>query len=90
MTPLPRDTARHPFAIDELRHMVRNFGNVNENFLAHHSTAELLQIHRAWLASGWDISPEAWTDRQVREAKRGIVPRWDQVTERPVYGRAKP
>ena len=75
--------------IAELRHMVKNFNECNESFLdgEHRSFTieQLVTLHRAWMASGWDIYPDRWEPRQVEEALRGIPPKWDSKTEKPVY-----
>ena len=72
------------FAIIELRHMVSNFNRVTESFNQRFSMEELVQIHRAWMASGWDFHPDQWTERQVQEALQGKAPRWNDQEE-PVY-----
>ncbi len=70
--------------IGELRLMVRNFGNCHESFLMNFSAEELIKIHRAWLASGWDIFPDQWETNQVDDALNGIPPQWDK-NEKPIY-----
>jgi hypothetical protein len=76
--------------IDELRMCVDALNGCREDFLAAvrdpFSAEDLLKIWRAWRASEWDFYPDQWTPRQVREALRGIAPRWDKDTEKPVYG----
>jgi len=71
-------------AIDELRHMVSNFNACNESFNQRFTLEQLVTLHRVWMACGWDIYPDTWTDRQIREALRGIPPQWDD-NEEPVY-----
>lgn len=78
----PLDPARTGIA--QLRAAVVALGHVRESFLQRFSAAELLKINAAWLASEWDFYPDAWTERQIREALRGVAPRWD-AAERPVY-----
>jgi len=68
----------------ELRLLVRNFGDCNESFLDGFTVPELVRLHRAMIASGWDILPDRWTARQVKEALRGIVPTWGD-DEKPTY-----
>ncbi len=66
----------------------RNFRNANccnESFNQRWTLEQLVQIHRVFRRCGWDIYPDAWTPRQVREALAGVAPQWDEVTERPVY-----
>lgn len=71
-------------AIEELRLIVQNFSFCTETFNEQWSTEQLIAIGRAHLDSGWDIFPDYWTRRQVREALKGIKPQWDD-NERPVY-----
>jgi hypothetical protein len=68
----------------ELRLLVRNFGDCNETFLDRFTVPELVRLHRAMLASGWDFLPDRWTARQVKEALRGIVPTWGD-DKQPTY-----
>lgn len=85
-------TGAERFALDErtgaeeLRLIVRNLDTCRESFNDQHTADELLQIGRMWLASDFDISPDHWTPRQVREALKGRPPTWD-ANERPTYGR---
>lgn len=72
-------------AIDELRHIVKNYDSMNEDFNQHYDIKQLVTLHRAMLASGWDFYPDRdWTARQIDEALRGIVPMWDS-DERPIF-----
>lgn len=77
------------FGIEELRHLVGNFDACNETFNQRWTVDQLIVIHRMWIESGWDIFPDQWTERQLREALRGIPPNWDPDTERPTYGSRK-
>lgn len=70
--------------IDHLRLLVKNLDYCNESFNEQFSAAELLKIHRAWMLSGWDIYPDTWTARQIKEALAGKSPNWDE-RERPKY-----
>jgi hypothetical protein len=70
--------------IEELRAAVLLFDNTRESFNLDFTAEELLQIARMQRASGWDFCPDQWTARQVREALKGVPPRWDE-NERPVY-----
>lgn len=76
--------SKHAFGIDELRHMVRNFNDCNETFNQQYTIEQLLQIHRMWMESGWDIYPDRWTERQLKEALEGTPPSWDDH-EKPTY-----
>jgi hypothetical protein len=69
---------------EELRLCVKNMNATNESFNTQFTAEQLLQIHRMLLASGWDILPDEWTDRQVEEALNGKPPKWDK-NECPIY-----
>lgn len=70
--------------MEELRLLVQNFNYCREMFLEQFSVEELIKIHRAHQACGWDIFPDNWHPEQVEAAAcRGIVPRWDE-NERPI------
>ncbi len=71
-------------AIDHLRLMEQNFGGCSETFNQQFSLEQLFKIHKAWMLSEWDINPDRWTRRQLREALKGKPPRWDD-NEKPVY-----
>lgn len=73
-------------AIEHFRLMVQNFNGCTESFNERFSAVQLLAIHRAWMLSEWDIYPDSWTARQVREALKGLPPQWDN-DEKPVYVR---
>ena len=71
-----------------LRLIVRNMDTTKESFNDQFSVEELVQIYSMQLASEWDFYPDEWTKRQVKEALRGIVPKWKLTKsglERPVY-----
>jgi hypothetical protein len=68
--------------IDRLRALVRRWGNVRESLAQSLTLKELLEVDRAWCLSEWDFSPDKWTPGQIREAKRGRIPTWDE-NERP-------
>lgn len=69
---------------DELRIIVRNMDATTEGFNDRYTAEQLIQIYRMHLASEWDIYPDDWTSRQVREALKGKPPRWTD-DERPLY-----
>jgi hypothetical protein len=73
------------YAIDELRAAARALSYCNESFLRRFTMEQLLAIRRAWVASEWDIHPDEWTERQVKDALKGRVPTWNAVDE-PTYG----
>lgn len=68
-----------------LRLLVQNLNACNETFLDPFTAEQLIQIGRMHLTSPWDFSPDQWTNRQVREALKGIAPHWTEG-ERPYYG----
>lgn len=47
----------------------------NERFTAE----QLLTISRAHLRCEWDFYPDQWSARQIREALRGVVPRFKEA-----------
>lgn len=61
---------------DELRRIVRNMDACTEDFNCRFSAEQLLLLGRALLASEWDIYPDEWTERQIREALGGKPPKW--------------
>jgi hypothetical protein len=72
------------FGCEELRAVARAIDNCNETFLQRWSVDQLVQIHRMWIASGWDFTPDQWTEGQVQAALAGKVPQWDAKTEEPI------
>lgn len=75
-------------SIDVLRDAVTAFGWCNETFNQRFRVEDLLIIRRCWLAAEWDFFPDQWTQRQVKEALKGIVPRWT-TDEKPDYSTPK-
>lgn len=70
--------------VDELRCAVRVLDNMREDFNQKFTTEGLLRLLRAFWASDWDITPDAWADWQITAAlDRGVVPQFD-ANERPV------
>lgn len=67
-----------------LRIIVRNMDYTNEDFNERWSIEQLILIFRMHLKCGRDFFPHSWTERQVQEALRGIVPRWNDA-EDPVF-----
>jgi hypothetical protein len=47
---------------------------------------EWIKIHRAYARGEWDLTPDEWTDRQLREAIEGHSPRFEDEGGNP--GRA--
>lgn len=54
--------------IDQLRAAVAAFNGCNESFLQRYDANDLLKLWRAWRASEWDIYPDQWSARQLRDA----------------------
>ena len=69
-----------------LRLIVSNINATRESFNDKYSIDELIQIHRMFLLSDWDIYPDEWTKRQVKEALEGIPPQWTK-NEKPKYSK---
>lgn len=69
--------------IEKLRAAVRAFGAVNETFLSHFTPLQLLRLHAAWRACGWDFFPDQWEVRQaLAAARRGVVPEFEEDPNR--------
>lgn len=67
--------------IELLRCAVRAFGDCREDFLHGWSAGELIAIYEVWRECEWDIYPDEWSERQVKEAIAGRVPQWlDEAT----------
>lgn len=69
---------------EELRDLDTLYQHTPEGFSDQFTLDQLIKIWRAQRASEWDFTPDMWTRRQVKEALKGKVPRWDD-NERPVY-----
>jgi len=66
-------------SIDMLRYAVRLFDTCREGFNQRHSAEDLLKIASAMNRSEWEIYPDEWEERQVREAiDLGIAPDWKE------------
>lgn len=72
---------------EELRAVVSIIDGLRESFNDRFTAEQLLKLVRMHWASEWDIPPDEWTPRQIRESLRGKPPRWDDG-ERPVYGKS--
>jgi len=70
--------------IDKLRKMVNCFDYCRESFNERFSVKELSSIFDAQTKSDWCYLPDEWTERQVLDALKGIVPQWDEEGN-PVY-----
>lgn len=69
---------------DMLRQLVNAFNNCRECSIDSLTIPELINIYHCWMRCGWNIYPDEWADKQIKEAKKGICPEWDE-RERPVY-----
>jgi hypothetical protein len=79
-------TAETYDGIDQLRFAVRLFDNCNETFNQQFTAEELLTLWRMYRECGWDIPPDDWAPRQIREAlEKNIVPQF-QRADRARYG----
>lgn len=69
----------------KLRQAVNLINNCQESFLDQYTAEQLLALYVAYKRSGWDITPDQWTERQVIEALwLDKAPCWDE-DENPVY-----
>ncbi len=62
--------------IEELRKAVNVFDNCRESFNDRFTMTQLITLWRALHLCEWDITPDEWSERQVNEALRGIVPQF--------------
>lgn len=65
---------------EELRKAVNVINNMRESFNDRYTAAQLLTLWRAFHACEWDIAPDEWSQRQIYEALRGIVPQFKTLT----------
>lgn len=73
-----RGDGRIDFGIDKLRAAARLFDNGTETFAQKWNARELLNIHTAYQACGWDVPPCDWTEEQAEAAAHlRAVPSWD-------------
>lgn len=61
---------------EELRLIVRSMNSTCEGFNDRFTLEQLVQIYRMYLASEWEILPNRWTPRQIKEALAGKPPAW--------------
>lgn len=64
--------------VERLRYAVRVFNNCREGFNEEHTAEGLIAIAEAYDLCEWDLTPDFWTQKQIDEAKHGIVPRWEE------------
>lgn len=63
--------------IDELRATVNVLNNCREGFNHRFTTEELLTLVRMMWASGWEITPDSWSETQIDYALNNIPPEWN-------------
>lgn len=61
---------------EELRKALNVINGMRESFNDRYTAAQLITPWRALHACEWDITPDEWSDRQVNEALRGIIPQF--------------
>lgn len=70
---------------DLLRLVVQNMDRCGTDFNQRFTAEQLIQLHKMFLESEWEIYPDQWTERQLREALAGKVPRWNETGTRARY-----
>jgi hypothetical protein len=63
-------------AAEELRILVSNLNVNSETFNDKYSIEELIQINRMLMLADWEIYPDQWSQKQIKEALQGIPPSW--------------
>lgn len=81
---MTRDELNKLTGADLLRRVVGNMNATREGFNHEFTAEQLIQIGKMLLLSEWDILPDRWTKRQVKEALAGTPPRWTD-SGKPVY-----
>lgn len=77
MTHKPKYVAQ--VGIDILRRAVNIFNNCNEDFNYKFTSIELIKLAEAYMACGWDFTPDTWTEKQVQDCIiKGITPQWEE------------
>ncbi len=72
--------------IEKIRHIGRLSGEVTESLWDGMTRAEIFAVCDAWMASGWDIYPDHWTQAQLTDAIRyGIPPAWNKYEDPITY-----
>jgi hypothetical protein len=59
------------YGIDKLREMVRFFNNTTESFNQQFTIRQLVGIYEAYKRSEYDITPDRWTQDNIRLALIG-------------------
>lgn len=71
-------------SIDALRGAVNLFDHCNESFNLKYTADELLKIYFMHCFADDDYFPDQWTEKQVKQALKGHIPKWDQ-DDNPIY-----
>lgn len=62
---------KYAYGIDKLRSAVTLFSNCNESFNQCFTATELLALYQAYDGCGYDITPDMWSEAQVKAALNG-------------------
>lgn len=79
-----RRRPEHMSAIERMRDVVRLFNACSEEFASRFTEKQLVTLWLAYRACGWDITPDSWSEQQVKDALKGRAPDFDEKTEEPV------
>jgi hypothetical protein len=60
--------------VDDLRRAVKIIDYMNESFNQEYTGQELLRLIKVCWSSGWDVTPDEWTPRQVARALEDGTP----------------
>ena len=67
---------------DKLRALASWLDNQREDFVSRFTAEELLKLFTVYRSCEWHITPDDWSERQVRAAlKHGTVPRFEKEEE---------
>ena len=60
--------------VEKLRRMLNVFSTCNETFNTRWSVEQLESLYDAYMNCGWDITPDRWSEQQLRDVFAGVVP----------------
>lgn len=63
--------------IEKVRRMRSLFSHCTESFNSRFSFEELGRIFDAYHTSGYDITPDRWSEEQVQGALKGVTPAFE-------------
>ncbi len=72
--------------MQNLRNLVEYFDLCRESFLEQFTMQELIALYDAQMRCEWDVFPDHWTEKQVKQALRGIAPQFRYRTENERHG----